>query len=310
MKIIGKKILIIIFGLFILNKNLLADIVIHIKIDDKIITNYDIEKESNYLEILNPQLSQLNSDQKLRLAKNTLINQIIKEKEIEKFLKIENENVLITPHLKNLYSKLGLSDEQEFKNILQEKNNYSLPEIKEKIKIELLWNDLIYLKYKNQVKINEKKILEQINNSEKTSNKEFFLSEIVFQKKKDMELENFYKEITQSISEIGFNNTANIYSNSDSAKFGGKIGWINEISLSKKMRKKLNSIDKGNFTDLIKIGNNFLILKIEDIRNKEIEINKDEELKKIIDLEKNKQLNRFSKIYFNKSKLNYSINEK
>ncbi len=307
---IGKKILIIIFGLFILNKNLLADIVIHIKIDDKIITNYDIEKESNYLEILNPQLSQLNSDQKLRLAKNTLINQIIKEKEIEKFLKIENENVLITPHLKNLYSKLGLSDEQEFKNILQEKNNYSLPEIKEKIKIELLWNDLIYLKYKNQVKINEKKILEQINNSEKTSNKEFFLSEIVFQKKKDMELENFYKEITQSISEIGFNNTANIYSNSDSAKFGGKIGWINEISLSKKMRKKLNSIDKGNFTDLIKIGNNFLILKIEDIRNKEIEINKDEELKKIIDLEKNKQLNRFSKIYFNKSKLNYSINEK
>ena len=307
---IGKKILIIIFGLFILNTNLLADIVIHIKIDDKIITNYDIEKESNYLEILNPQLSQLNSDQKLKLAKSTLINQIIKEKEIKKFLEIKKENVLITPYLKNLYSKLGFSDVHQFENILKEKNNYSLLEIKEKIKIELLWNDLIYLKYKNQVKINEKKILEQINNSEKTSNKEFFLSEIVFQKKKEMELENFYKEIKQSISEIGFNNAANIYSNSDSAKFGGKLGWINEISLSKEMRKKLNSIDKGNFTDLIKIGNNFLILKIEDIRIKEIEINKDEELKKLIDLEKNKQLNRFSKIYFDKSKLNYSINEK
>ena len=117
-------------------------------------------------------------------------------------------------------------------------------------------------------------------------------------------------EIKQSINEIGFNNAANIYSNSDSARFGGKIGWINEISLSREMRSKLNSIDKGNFTDLIKIGNNFLILKIEDIRIKKMEINKDEELEKLIDLEKNKQLNRFSKIYFDKSKLNYSINEK
>tara|TARA_B100000035_G_C21031522_1_gene568787 strand:+ start:874 stop:1800 length:927 start_codon:yes stop_codon:yes gene_type:complete len=307
---IGKKILIIIFGLFILNKNLLADIQIHIKIDDKIITNYDIEKESNYLEILNPQLSQLNLDQKLKLAKSTLINQIIKEKEIEKFLNIDNENILLTPHLKNLYLKLGLSDEQEFKKILKEKNNYSLHEIKEKIKIELLWNDLIYLKYKNQVKIDEKKILEQIDSSQSATNKEFFLSEIVFKKKIDVKLEDLYKEIKQSINEIGFNNAANIYSNSDSAKFGGKIGWINEISLSNEMREKLNSLDKGNFTELIKIGNNFLILKIEDIRIKKIEINKDEEFKKLIDLEKNKQLNKFSKIYFDKSKLNYSINEK
>ena len=62
---------------------------------------------------------------------------------------------------------------------------------------------------------------------------------------------------------------------------------------------------------MIQIGNNFLILKINQIRSRETVIDKKIELEKLIKLgETNKQLNQFSRIYFNKSKLNYSINEK
>jgi len=119
-----------------------------------------------------------------------------------------------------------------------------------------------------------------------------------------------FKEIKLSIKEIGFNNTAQIYSNSDSAKFGGKLGWISPISLSKNILEKLKIMEKDEFTDLIKVGNDFLILKIEDIKIQESIIDKEKEIERLVSLETNKQLDRFSKIYFNKSKLNYSINEK
>ncbi|MDC3106368.1 hypothetical protein OA382_00005, partial [Candidatus Pelagibacter sp.] len=79
---IVNKILLIILLLFIFNKVSLAEIKILVSVDNEIITNHDIKKEINYLEILNPTLVKLNLNQKLDLAKNSIINQIIKEKEI------------------------------------------------------------------------------------------------------------------------------------------------------------------------------------------------------------------------------------
>ena len=71
----------------------------------------------------------------------------------------------------------------------------------------------------------------------------------------------------------------------------------------------MNKIGEGDITNIINILNNFMILKIEKIRLKEISINKQNELNKMIKYETNKQLNQFSRIYFEKSKINYTINE-
>ena len=116
-------------------------------------------------------------------------------------------------------------------------------------------------------------------------------------------------QIKLSIDDIGFNNTANIYSISESSKFGGKIGWVNENSLSDLVSEKLNNINEGEFTEVIKVGNNYLILKIDKIKKTKLKIDKQKELEKLIQIEQNKQLNQFSRIYFDKSKINYSINE-
>ena len=122
-------------------------------------------------------------------------------------------------------------------------------------------------------------------------------------------MENLIEEIKLSINEIGFNNTANIYSISESSKFGGKLGWVKENSLSKVIYEKLNKLNEGDYTDVIKLDNSFLILKIDETRINKIKIDKEKEYQKMIQNETNKQLNQFSRIYFDKSKINYTINE-
>ena len=283
---------------------------ISVMINDKIITNLDIEKESEYLKIFNPNLNNLEKKKILELAKNSLINEIIKKAEINKKINFNDENPFVDDYLKNIYTRLNYTNEKEFEIFLKEKKIYSLNEIKEKIKIEVLWNELIYLKYNNLVKIDKTKISSKINKLSNETKTEYLLSEIVFEKKKEDELQSLINKINLSIKEIGFNNTANIYSISDSAKFGGKIGWISQSNLSEQIFNKLNEKSKGDFTDIINIGNNYLILKIEDIKEITIEIDKNEETKKMIKFESNRQLNQFSRIFFNKARLNYSINEK
>ena len=308
---IKKLVLLSFFTLLIfLTKISIANISIIATVDDQIITNHDLKKESDYLKILNPNLTELDNDQILELAKNSLVNEIIKKKEIEKFIDTDSENLFVDQYLNSLYSKLDFNSEDEFKLFLKQKNNFTLSEIKEKIKIELFWNELIFSKYSNQLKIDKKTIIKKVDNLDGSKQREYLLSEIVFIKKKDLNLESLISQIQMSINEIGFDNTANIYSISESAKLGGKLGWINENSLSKNILEKLKELNDKKYTDIIKLGNSYLILKLEEIRVNETEINKDKEIDKLIKAETNKQLNQFSEIYFNKSKMNYSINEK
>ena len=56
-----------------------TNIYIYATVNDKIITNFDIEKEINYLKILNPQLLSLDDKKIFELSKNSLINELIKE---------------------------------------------------------------------------------------------------------------------------------------------------------------------------------------------------------------------------------------
>lgn len=281
---------------------------IQITVDKEIITNIDIKKESDYLKILNPNLTTLNEKRINEIAKKSLITEIIKNKEIDKFL-VGNENIELQENLlKNLYTKLNLS-KLEFENLLIQKKNYTLDQIKRKLMTDILWNDLIYFKFKDQIRIDRNKLLTKIETAALKDKKEYLLSEIIFEKTVDQNLDELIKNIVSSINEIGFDNTANLYSISDTSKFGGKIGWVDETSLSNIINQNLQNKKINEFTDVIQVGNNYLILMINDIKFTKIKINKDEEFKRLVQFETNRQLNQFSKIFFNKSKINYVINE-
>ena len=305
--------LIVFIGLNLFNLAYSANIKIIANVDGEIITNFDLIKEYNYLELLNPDLALLNDKQKFDISKKSLINEVIKKKEIKKVFDIKSTNDFVENYLENymkdLFFKLNVNNKKEFEEKTKLKKSYNLAEIENKIKIELYWNELIFSRFKDQVNVNKEKITAKVDKLVNKKYKEFLLSEIVFKKKKDLSIENLIQKINLSIKEIGFNNSANIFSNSNSAKFGGKIGWVNENSLSKQIYDELRLIEEGQFTKVMKLGNNFLILKIDEIRIKEIKIDKKKEVSKLIELETNKQLNKFSTIYFDKSKINYSINE-
>ena len=287
-----------------------SDVNIIVKIDESIITNYDIQNEANYLRILNPNLNELNNESILKLSKDSLIREIIKKNEIEKVFDFSIDNPFVNDYLKNLYTKLNFDNENDFKDYIVKSSDYSLDDIKQKLKIEIAWNELIYFKYKNQINIDKEKLRAKIDQLNDDMIKEYKLSEIVFIKRKNENLQDLTDLIKSSILKIGFNNTANIYSISESAKFGGSIGWIDEKNLSELLLENLKKISIGQHTDVIRIGNSFIIIKIEEIKETKALINKDEEFKKMIKFETNKQLNQFSRIFFDKSKINYKINEK
>ena len=286
-----------------------SNIDIVIQIENEIITSHDIQKEIGYLKTLNPNLKQLNDSKILKISKESLINEVIKKKEINKFLEIKNKEKVIEQYLNDLILKINLKDIEDLRSQLILNDSYSIDEIKKKIEIDLMWNELIVLKYKNQVYVDRDRIIKKIDEMMNKIEKELFLSEIVFVKKENIKIEEYISQIKSSINEIGFENSANIFSIADSSKFGGKIGWINMSSLSNKISELLVNIKVGDITEPIQIGNTYLILKVSDIRDKQILIDKEEEFQRLSNTEINEQLSKFSKIYFNKSIKNYKISE-
>ena len=135
------------------------------------------------------------------------------------------------------------------------------------------------------------------------------MSEILLKKEKDIDDSAQIKKVKESVDEIGFKNTATLYSVSENAKFGGVIGWVDETSISKNILEKISTLNIGEFTSIIDTGTNLLLLKIDDIKIEKKEKNAEEEFKKILKLKKDKKLEQFSKIYFDKIRINTIINE-
>ena len=302
-----KKILILLFALIYTQAQSIEIKIIH-NIQNEIITNIDIKNEFKYLLALNNSLKELDKEKILNISNESIIREKIKKIELLKNfeeIKInENYSELL---IKNIYSRLNLKSINEFEIYLK---NYDLKisDIKKKITIDALWNELIIKKYASKVAINEAAIKKEILNNSKIQSKEYLLSEIIFEIVNKEEIEKKYNEIVKSIDEIGFENSAATYSFSDTSKIGGDIGWINESSLNNDIKKSIQNLQIGDLTKPIILSNGILLLKLINIRNLEATIDIENELKKAINYEHNRQLNQYSKIYFNKIKKNLDFN--
>ncbi len=283
---------------------------IKVSVQDEIITNLDIENEEKYLIFLNPKLVNLNSDRIYNLAKNSLINDIIKRKELEKFINFNAENNLVNVVEKNLLMKKNIKDIDEFKTLL-EKQNLSYNQIKEKLFIEATWNQLIYKNFSKNLVINKEELRQKIKRQLKEEEKkyDYNLSEIVFKELDNKKYAELLNEINTSIKNIGFENTANIYSTSNTAKNGGLIGWINELQISEQINKEIKQLVKDQVSNPIKIRNAHIIIKLNDKKEINNKIDIEQQLEKLINIETNRQLNNFSSVYFKRIKRNLEINE-
>ena len=286
-----------------------CEVFIVAEINQEVITNVDIDFEKRYLVSLNPNLQKLDQNRITEYAKNSLINEKIKKIEIEKILGIKADQALLSKVIGNIYSSIGISSLSEFENYLSQ-NNVDIERVKEKISIEIAWNDLIVKIFSNEIDIDKNFMKKQIEKFDKEEIDSLLLSEIIFTINNKSEFESKYDEIKKSINEIGFEETARIYSLSDSRKSGGNLGWIYKNQLSKEIRDELNEITVGNFTKPIISSGGFLILKLNEIKTESIEIDKDAQLKKMIEFERERQFTMFSTLYYKRIYNTTEINEK
>lgn len=274
------------------------------KIDDKIITNIDIENERNYLVAINKNIQNLSENELQILSKNSLIKDIIKQKEIRKFFKIQKNSNLGEKLIKEDYLEKGFKNKPDFLKFLKEKNlNYEKYE--KKLIVEKLWNSLVFEKYQNRVKIDELEIEKNLklffDNQEKRY--EFNLSEIIY------DFGTNFNEIKNFILEYNFENAALKYSISNTSSKGGNIGWVDINNLNTNLKNEINNLSDGEITKPFEVSNGYLVLKVNSKREIKYNFNLSNEVKKQIKFERNRQLNSFSINYFKKLRKNTVINE-
>ena len=189
--------------------------------------------------------------------------------------------------------------------------NLDYEEIKKKLLIEALWNQLIYQRNSKNIVINKEELRKKIEGQIEVVKKkyEYNLSEIVFEEKIDKKFEDIVKEIKDNINNIGFENTAIIFSISNTAKNAGRIGWINELQVSQQILKKIENLNIGQISEPIKVNNSFMIIKVNKKKEFKNKIDLEKELEKLIKLETNRQLNNFSIIFYKRLRKNLEIYE-
>jgi peptidyl-prolyl cis-trans isomerase SurA len=293
---------------FCVNSSFSIENKILLKIENQIITSLDVNNEFKYLIALNPNIKNSKREDILTLSKRSIIQEKIKKIEIEKnFNNPKIPQKILEQILQNVYSRIGLANLDDFKEYLI-KNNIDFQNVKNKLEVEALWNELILIKFSSKVKVNEKNLREQINNNSKFL-KSYLLSEISFEVSNLKNLEDKFIEISDVINNEGFDFAALKYSVSPSSSLGGKLDWINESSLNKSIKFAIDNLEINDFTKPITVPGGFLILQVNDIKNTKIEIDVEKELNKLKNYEKNNQLNQYSKIYFNKVKKDLEISE-
>ncbi len=302
------KLLITLYFLFILSLEALAvENKILFKVNNEIITSVDIFKETKYLNIINEDLKKFNKAEIYEIAKKSVIREKIREIELKKYYKnLKLEKKFIENFMLNYFKRLNFDSLGDLSNLL-EKNNLRLNEIEKRITIQIMWNELIFQKFSNRVKIDKQLIEKEI--SSKRVQEEFLISEIVFNVNSKNELEKKINLIKNEIKKNNFAKTAIKYSESESSINGGKIGWIKANSLSEQIKNELRNTKIGEITRPINIPGAFIVLSLEDKRETELELDINKEVREIIKKKTNKQLNQYSNIYFNKIKKDVKINE-
>lgn len=294
---------------FLINTTAHSKIKIKYKIGNEIITNVDIQNERSYLIFLRPELSKLPEKEIKKISENSLIREIIKKKELEiAFGKFQNKK-FNDDIKKNLFRFKKVKNEKEFIELIK-KNDIEYEKIINKLRLEALWNDLIYRKYNLLVKIDKEKmrkeLLIKISNNKKF---EYNLSELLYEVDPSETQNSKYSKILKYVDLNDFKAAASKFSIADSRVRGGEIGWVKETLLSKNLNNLLKKMKKNQISSSIKYPNGYLILKINDKRELKEKINIDKELFEAINFERNKQLNQFSILYYKKLEQNTVIDE-
>ena len=163
-----------------------------VKVGNSIITSVDLQNEiMTNLHLKKLELTQVNINKAKNSAVQSLIKSNIKSIEVNKydlknFNKTDLNNYIIA--VAKIFDTSPLGLKQVFKNL-----GIDYDVFVEKYKIELLWNTLIYQKYKNQININIIEVETEIEivGKDKSEDEIKKIKEELLQKKKATKLDLF-----------------------------------------------------------------------------------------------------------------------
>ena len=276
-------------------------------IQSQVITSYELKnKILTILSMSKEEINQKNINATKNLAMQTLIVYKIRKEEVTKF-KIEPDKKVIDDYLANVSKSINNS--QNLKNYFI-KNNIDYDLYLDEIKTQFAWQKLILNIYGNRIKIDEKELEYELNEimQKQSSLTEFNLAEIEILIEDKVNYQNKIDEVVEQINSIGFENTAIKYSSSPTSLDGGKIGWINQNSLSIKFLNMVSKMASGQISKPFMQGNTMTIIKLLETRK----INVDNvDIKKtrqnIILNKKNEMLNLYSNNHLSKIRNNAFI---
>ena len=276
-------------------------------VGNRAITKSDIVSEIKLILILNNMsYSDDKRDALQQMAVKSTIKHNIKEIEISKYDFLEFSQNDLNNELNRLANRVDM-DVDTLKNICIS-NGLDFSIIENQIKIELLWNSLIFHLYKNRVSVNLEEIDDQLRlNQNEKEFAEYLISEIVVKSVEKDKFESKIEEIKKIIENEGFESAAMNLSISQTAIKGGDLGWVNENEISKKFRSKIFNTPIGNLSEPILLSEGILIFKVRDKRKIEKKIDLEELKDQLVNTEKTKMLSMYSMSHYDNLRRSISI---
>ena len=262
------------------------------------VTKSDIVDEIKIILILNNMTYSDDMRESLQQAAvKSTIERSIKEIEIEKNDFLEFSKVDFNLELERLAARINM-DVETLKEICKS-NEIDFSSIESQVKTQLLWNSLIFLKYRSRISINLGEIDEQLKkNTNKKEFYEYLISEIIIPRTEEEILQARLYEIKNKIIEEGFANVAINESISESASKGGDLGWVNENEITKDLLEKIVNTSVGNISEPIFLNQGILIYKVRDKKKKIIEVNLEKLKNQLVTAEKEKVLKMYSMSHY------------
>ena len=271
-----------------------------LKIDNKVVTNFEIKnKILTELVLADIEVNQTNINNFKSQAVNSLINLKLKEIEIDKF-----NTYFSDADMSNYLKAVTKKDHNELKNIFSS-NNLDFNLFLNEVRTEIKWKQFIYNTYSSKLDINLENIDKEIKNiiQNKSEIIELRLSELelLLDDVKDFEIK--VSEIKKIIDEIGFESAATKFSTSESKINNGDLGWIEINSLSEEIYSNLKDLEKGDVSEPVIKGNTITLFKLVDKRNtKSKNLNKEQLKKNLIELKKNELFGMYANSHLSKLK--------
>ncbi len=245
-----------------------------VKVEDEIITNYDLKNKILISLILaNQEINQKNIDQLKKAVLDQLINLKLKKIELSKY-KIKKDEGRINSYLKSISG----NNLQNFKKKFFE-NSLDFELFLDEVDTEIRWQQLIYSLYGKKININEANVNMEVEKiiKERSNVEEFELYEIEINLSSNITEKEIIEDMLQKINTVGFENSALNFSTSTTSSQRGYLGWINAKTLSNEIYLILSKMKLGEVSKPIKKQNNILFLKLNNkrtIKPEQLEIKK------------------------------------